>query len=112
MKRLPEFGAAYRAAARRLQLCIAEVFGLALPERPEVLAVDSALPLEPASVREADLRMVSTEKRDLMRTGGLTHVWDTDGYPPYDWTITPWSARTTEVRFLERFAELTARRTG
>ena len=98
LKRLPLFEA-YRQAEERLLVVIGERFDVSGLDAPEI--------------KEADARMLITEKRDLCTPCGVP--WGPGqgmSTEPYDWTIIPWSARTTEVRFLERFAELTARRTG
>ena len=59
----------------------------------------------PLSVHLADMRMLLTEKRDLFKT-----ILPWSGYAgvqPYDFKITPWSAKVAEKRFLERYKQLT-----
>jgi hypothetical protein len=60
-------------------------------------------------VKLIDLRMLATEKRDLM-PGNLDET-EWQGLPePYDhFRITPWSPRETKDAFLARWAELTDR---
>lgn len=62
------------------------------------------LPLDlPPTVKEADLRLLATEKRDLL--GPEPAAW----FPmpdPLPERIDPWPAPVAEQRFLERFAEL------
>lgn len=58
-------------------------------------------------VKQADLRILATEKRDLMPVDQD----DTDEWKwlpePYDFVIQPWSARFARDAFLARWAELT-----
>lgn len=60
--------------------------------------------IEPASVKEADIRMLSTEARDIL--GPLHPDWN---YPakPYDFKIEPLSPNAAKKLFLDRFTELT-----
>lgn len=65
----------YREIEDAVQRVIHERFGIPWPL--------------PAAIKEADLRMLSTERRDLMATP--PRPWMTcEGFPPYDVTITPW----------------------
>lgn len=59
-------------------------------------------------VKEADLRMLLTEKRDLMFPCDREWEW-VKGLEPYDFTITPWPARKAEGKFLEMFHKLTTK---
>ena len=89
VKRSPGL-AFYREAERRLQGVICVAFGLPLEE--------------PMSVRIADLRMLMTERRDLMAT------------PPEPWAETdepyperigrPWQPHAARAEFRARFDEL------
>jgi len=90
LKRLPEF-AAYREAERAVERAMCDRFGLA-----------SRMP---ASVREADVRMLFTEKRDLMAPEPAP--WD-GAVEPYPERIEPWTCDEAERRYLERFRELSA----
>jgi hypothetical protein len=61
------------------------------------------LPLEePASVHDADLRLLETERRDLM-TGA--ELWTT-GATPLPEKIEPWWPKDAEIRFLRRYERL------
>lgn len=72
-------------------LKIAEKFNL-----PEIL---------PASVKDADLRLLATEKRDLMSDCGPS--WKTtDGVECLKDKILPWGPDQAEFMFLKRFKEL------
>lgn len=90
VKRAPAL-AAYRAAERRLELVVAEAFGLP--------------PAMPASVHVADARLLATEKRDLR-----SHADGLPGATPLAKRIEPWPSELARERFLDRFEELQARR--
>lgn len=93
LKRSPEM-ARYRTAERHVQAAIAEHFGLN--------------PKEPASVKQADRRLLVTEKRDLMAP---SPTWEAFAdVVPLPETITPWSPARAEREFLDRYAELTGDR--
>lgn len=55
-------------------------------------------------VQEVDVRMLVTEARDLALY--RTFAWWRGRVDPYSITIEPWSWRTAEARFLERFHAL------
>jgi 5'-deoxynucleotidase YfbR-like HD superfamily hydrolase len=60
------------------------------------------------AVKEADLRMLATERRDLMTQ--CTEPWRClDGVEPYSWQVVPWASGPAERMFLERFHELGGR---
>ncbi|KUM43702.1 hypothetical protein [Pseudomonas sp. EpS/L25] len=60
----------------------------------------------PASVAAIDLRLLATERRDLMPRD--EEVWEClEGIEPLRIRIDPWSAETAELKFLQRLAELT-----
>ncbi len=90
LKELSQFES-YRAAERLLQRLIAQRFGLA--------------PVQPASVGEADRRMLQIEMRDLL---GRTDAEVPNGGPAKGrLAITaPWQPRVAKARFLGRFREL------
>jgi 5'-nucleotidase len=61
----------------------------------------------PPSIKHADLRMLATEQRDLMRSGEA-HVWTMlDGIEPLTGCIRPWEPSLARLRFLHRFHVLT-----
>lgn len=67
-----------------------------------------SLPLDP-SIKFADLRMLSTEKRDL--TAGGDHHWNgLEAYPPMEERIVPLQPIDAKAAFLDRYFELTAGR--
>ena len=90
VKRAPAL-AGYRAAERRLELAVAEAFGL-----PHAM---------PASVHVADARLLATEKRDLR-----AHRDGLPGATPLSVRIEPWSPERARDEFMRRFEELQARR--
>lgn len=91
LKNHPSLGQAYRAAERRIERVIGEVFGVTFPVPP--------------AVKEADILLLVTEARDLM------HGTDTWAYyndvVPANFTITGWSPKAAEKKFMQRFEELT-----
>lgn len=94
LKCTPEF-AAYRDAEKTLQRTVFERFGVWWGD-----GRDADL------VHEADLRMLATEKRDLMPEDA--QLWTClDNVCPYRNTIKPWRPLEAEFRFLELFAQLT-----
>lgn len=82
--------APYRDAERAIMAAICEHFGLPM--------------VQPASVSEADLRMLATEKRDLLVNAG--HGWRLNVEPYDDLTITSWAPGDAETAFLNRFSEI------
>lgn len=57
----------------------------------------------PAGVKEIDLKMLTTEQRDLMRGD----EWKFSPFTPYSMKIAPWDSKRTYREFLKRFKELT-----
>lgn len=72
------------------------------------------LEVEPVEVKEADIRLLYTEKRDLLSSGA---AWALPKTPcnldvattPLPETIVPWTSDEAKRRFLFRFYELTGR---
>ena len=58
-----------------------------------------------AEIKNADLRMLATEHRDLMLNGHEMEVKYLQ--KPYQFTIQPWSPEQAEQEFLERYRSLT-----
>jgi hypothetical protein len=91
LKNHPKLGQAYRGAEQRIERTIGEVFGVRFPFPPEV--------------KEADLDMLVTEARDLMHgTSGWSGSYR--DRPPLALTITGWSPKRAEEKFLARYYEL------
>lgn len=94
IKYAPGLGEIYLKIEKQLEYVIAKKFGL---------------PLDiPKDVKEADGRLLLTEKRDLMN-GNWTEP-DRAGCKaesqPYDFPIIPWEPKYTEEQFLARFNAL------
>lgn len=85
----------YREAEARVMAAICERFGL--PKK------------QPASVDEADLVMLATERRDLMAPP--PRPWRRDGTPLAE-HIYPWTPQRAEMEFLHRAAALGLRQLG
>lgn len=81
----------YRDVERRIMATTCEAFGLPM--------------VQPASVSEADVRMLVTERRDLLHRTDFP--WRFDHVEPYgDLTIVPWSPDVAEQAFLHRFSTI------
>jgi len=87
IKYQPEF-AAYRKAEAKLQTVIFEAFGLHGPC--------------PASVKQADIDLLLTEKRDLMLP---SERWPFEGKPQVE-LIVPYSHKDAKSKFLARYMQL------
>jgi 5'-deoxynucleotidase YfbR-like HD superfamily hydrolase len=85
-ERLPQ----YREIERRVERAIFARFGLAYPLPP--------------AVKHADLVMLATERRDLMRPNGTWPILA--GIEPLPETITPMDSDRAKALFLHRFGEL------
>ena len=84
---LPE----YKAIEIPIEQAIAEHFGLSWPPPPEI--------------KEADNRMLATEKRDLM--GKEPRPWRDDIPRPYYFTIDAWCHQKARSKFLQMYNDLT-----
>jgi len=58
----------------------------------------------PQSVKDVDMAMLATEKRDLMAPEPAPWF---DMVTPYTWSIEPWPPAKSKLKFLERFFALT-----
>lgn len=87
----------YKAIEHRVEAVIMSVFGLPFPLHP--------------SIKQADLRMLMTEKRDLMpepMTGAEHGEWDwLSEIEPTKKRIVPLYPNAARELFLKRFSELT-----
>lgn len=86
----PYFGKTYRGAESRAQRMIEGVFGLGH---------------EPQSVKDADLKVLVTEARDLMHGTEEWPYYQTE--TPLDMVIVAWGPNRAERGFLRRFEALT-----
>lgn len=94
LKNMPELEA-YRIADDRLNRVIEKRFSL-----PEGIFNDKI-------IKDADNRMLFTEKRDLLVALQWNH-----SVQPYDFKIKPWGWRKTQRKYLERYHELCLRLDG
>lgn len=86
----------YKEIEDGLYRVIAEKFGLP--------------PVIPPSVKEVDLRLLATERRDVMTHHLEWDVIDKDErVKPLDWGIVPWNPIHARGRFLDRYFNLTRR---
>lgn len=64
----------------------------------------------PPEVKEVDLRLLFTERRDLL--GPPPHQWAFIA-EPYAWSVTPcWAPHIARIMFINRFNSLTRRKQG
>lgn len=91
IKQQPGFGDLYREVEEKLMLAIAEKFGIIWPM--------------PSDVKLADNILLVTEARDLMHG---TDDWapEYQDIPKLDETIVSWLPEEVEMRFLDRYNEL------
>lgn len=81
-----------RGIEEKLHQAVAAAFGLPWPM--------------PYAVKEVDLRMLATERRDLMAHNGI--AWPSlDGVEPYKKEINPWDWKDAKWQFRDRFYQLT-----
>jgi len=66
---------------------------------------------DPLLIKRHDLRMLATEKRDLM-PAAAGHSWSwVAGHEPYDWEIlSPWEFEMAALRFIHRYRALTGQK--
>ncbi|SEL13536.1 hypothetical protein SAMN05216359_105326 [Roseateles sp. YR242] len=82
----------YKAIEKRVEAAVLTRFGL-----------DAKLP---PCIKHADLVLLKTEQRDLMRTGE-GHVWTMlEGIEPLERRIRPWVPEQAKRAFLQRFEQL------
>jgi hypothetical protein len=61
---------------------------------------------DPALIKRYDLRMLATEKRDLMPHGASDQWQITAGYEPFAIEISPWTGERAAAAFLAQFQAL------
>lgn len=81
---------AYSVIEKRVEAAVFARFGVVMPLPPEI--------------KEADIRMLATEQRQLMGNRDEWHY--THGRPAFDFTIPVWTPEEAKARFLARYAEL------
>lgn len=81
----------YKAIARRCQAALFVRFAVPM--------------LDPDAIKAADLRMLATERRDILNWNG--ERWGIDGKAtPYDIEIEPWEHEEAARAFIARFREI------
>ncbi|WP_174055384.1 hypothetical protein [Rhizobium rhizogenes] len=60
---------------------------------------------DPVELKKADIRMLATERRDLLLWRGES--WSLTDIEPYGFQIIPWSPEEAAMAFLNRYRELT-----
>ena len=81
----------YKEAEANLQVLIEQKFGVSMSDFAKIV------------VKEADIKMLATEARDLM---GDPQDWPTlQDISPLDARIQPWSPQFAKEQFLKRYAE-------
>lgn len=84
----------YHAIEKVVEMRIAAKFGLPLKQTP--------------AVKIADMRMLVTERRDLLPTGEPGYVWPM--FEPAPWRIDPWPSEFAKQKFAERFIQYSKER--
>lgn len=87
---IKQFMPDYKAAEKRCQAAVYQAFGL-----PEIT---------PPRVKRADMRMLKTERMQIMAQTG--DPWVIDSETPLDVRIVGWSPSVAEVAFIDRFRQL------
>lgn len=86
---IKQFLPQYKEFELKIEKVVAKKFGLAFPM--------------PATVKTADMVLLVTEMRDLMRGGDYKNI----PFSPMGKKIKPWSAQKARREFLKRFKQLT-----
>jgi 5'-deoxynucleotidase YfbR-like HD superfamily hydrolase len=92
LKHFTDVGPAYLKVEEKVERVIFKKFGLQFPISPEI--------------KQADNRMLFTEKAELINGEEWCYKWEHDGSLA-DIKIEQWTPRRAEKMFLRRFAELT-----
>lgn len=82
----------YKAVEKRCEAAMHKRFLVVIPDK--------------VLVKQVDLRMLATEKRDLMPNSVHEEWTYTEGNQPYPEMIVPWTPEEAFERFLARYAEL------
>jgi 5'-deoxynucleotidase YfbR-like HD superfamily hydrolase len=86
----------YRRIEKRWEACIGECFG-----------IGSSLAVLPDNVKQADLCLLATERRDVLGPGPGHDRWSLKMPAPLPERILAWDRRHAEEMFLHRFNSLT-----
>jgi len=84
----------YKTVEKRCEAAIAAKFGVVIDD--------------PDAIKMLDLRMLATERRDLMRWSGEEWTW-VKGAKPFEFEIVPWDPEPAARAFLHRYHELAGR---
>lgn len=87
---LKSLNPSFKAIEKRCEAAILNRFGITISD--------------PVELKKADIRMLATERRDLLLWRG--ERWSLTDIEPYDFEIVPWSPEVAAERFLSRYAEL------
>ncbi|WP_051447550.1 hypothetical protein [Rhizobium leguminosarum] len=91
---LKSLNPSFKTVEKRCEAAILAKFGVSIDD--------------PVEIKRADLRMLSTERRDLLPWRG--ERWGIDDHvAPYDFEIVPWGAEVAAEAFLARYAFLSGR---
>lgn len=80
----------FKAIEKRCEAAILNRFGVTISD--------------PVELKKADIRMLATERRDLLLWRG--ERWSMTDIEPYDFEIVPWPPEGAALAFLERYSEL------
>lgn len=81
----------FKAIEKRCEAAILKRFGITITD--------------PVALKHADVRMLATERRDLLLWRG--EKWSLTDIEPYDFEITPWYPENAAEAFLSRYHALT-----
>ncbi|WP_430242000.1 hypothetical protein [Neorhizobium sp. DAR64861/K0K2] len=81
----------FKAIEKRCEAAILKRFGVIITD--------------PVAIKQADVRMLATERRDLLLWRG--EKWSLNDIEPYPMEITPWFPENAAEAFLSRYHELT-----
>lgn len=81
----------FKAIEKRCETAILKRFGVTITD--------------PVAIKQADVRMLATERRDLLLWRG--EKWSLNDIEPYPMEITPWFPENAAEAFLSRYHELT-----
>lgn len=88
---LKSLNPSFKAIEKRCEAAILNRFGIVMTD--------------PVALKQADIRMLATERRDLLLWRG--EKWSLTDIEPYDFHIIPWTPEQAAEAFLNRYAELT-----
>ncbi|WP_246828120.1 hypothetical protein [Rhizobium binae] len=92
---LKSLNPSFREVEKRCEAAILKKFGITITD--------------PVEIKRADLRMLATERRDLLPWMGERWGIDDHEVSPYDFEIIPWTQDVAAEAFLARYAFLTGR---